>query len=66
NPRHLKYRRMPGTNLRAARGNRVSRADEKRIRTENTVMQLLGNNCLYRANVIHRPAYDVSGVLIVT
>jgi len=38
-------------NLRAARANRVFRADEKRIRTENTVMQLLRNNCHIRANV---------------
>ncbi|MEK7361182.1 MAG: hypothetical protein AAB133_03790 [Pseudomonadota bacterium] len=29
---------MPSTDLRAARANRVFRADEKRIRTENTVM----------------------------
>jgi hypothetical protein len=29
---------QPGANLRAARANRVFRADEKRIRTENTVM----------------------------
>ena len=34
-----------------ARANRVFRADEKRIRTENTVMQLLRNNCHIRANV---------------
>jgi hypothetical protein len=29
---------MPGAVLRAARANRVFRADEKRIRTKNTVM----------------------------
>jgi len=29
---------MPGADLRAARANRVFRADEKRIRTKNTVM----------------------------
>jgi hypothetical protein len=41
-------------NLRAARANRVFGTDKRRIRTKNTVMQLPRNNCLYRANVIHR------------
>jgi hypothetical protein len=36
--RRLKCRRMPGADLRAARANRVFCTDEKRIRTENTVM----------------------------
>jgi len=34
----IEYCRVPGTELRAARANRVFRADEKRIRTENAVM----------------------------
>ncbi len=42
---------MPGTGLRAARANHVFRADEKHIRTENMVMQLLRNNCHIHANV---------------
>jgi len=35
---------MPGVNLRAARANRVFRADEKRIRTENTVIDKDNNS----------------------
>ena len=35
---------MPGAEFRAARANRVFRADEKRIRTENTVMVKSNND----------------------
>jgi hypothetical protein len=38
--------------LRAPRANRVFCADEKRIRTENAVMKLPRNNCLYRVDVL--------------
>jgi hypothetical protein len=34
----FEYCRLPRAELRAARAYRVFRADEKRIRTENTVM----------------------------
>jgi hypothetical protein len=40
--------------LRGPRANRFFCADKKRIRTEKAVMQLPHNNCLCRANVIHR------------
>jgi hypothetical protein len=36
--RRLEWRRMPRADLRAARANRVFCSDEKRIRTEDTVM----------------------------
>jgi len=40
---------MPAADLRAARANRVSHADEKRIRRENTVIDKSDNGvgCLY-------------------
>jgi hypothetical protein len=47
---------MRAADLRAARANRVFRADEKRIRTKNTVMDESnhGLGCFYKRSPIAR------------